>query len=65
VSNVRVSVSGRLTAFHASEAGGLVICVDASALDGLDLDEINRMAPGVMADVTIEAEIEDGREAES
>lgn len=55
---VRFTASGRLTAFHASASGGLVICLEASALDGLDLDEINTIGATATAEITVAADVD-------
>jgi hypothetical protein len=56
VSKVRVRFQGQMTAFHASKAGGVVICISAEALDGLDLDELQRVQMNGVVSVDFEAD---------
>lgn len=63
MSTVKITIRGRLSAFHASRAGGLVICFpldDASA----DLPELAQIHPGQDVDISLSVEIEDEPEAE-
>lgn len=65
MSKIGFTLSGRLTAFHASQAGGVVICIEAASLDGKDLDEINRLGVGTVATVSVEYDGPDTTEAEA
>lgn len=63
MSKIGFKVTGRLTAFHASEAGGLVICIAAEALGSLKLDELQAIPIGAEATVSVDVEIPEDDES--
>lgn len=56
---VTYEISGPLTAFHASEAGGLIICISGAGIfDGIDPAELQRDGRiGAVADVSITLDV--------
>lgn len=56
MSTVRFELTGRLTAFHVSEAAGVVVCMQAD-LSGLDQAEIAQIGPNMEASISVSVEI--------
>ncbi len=62
MSTVKLTIQGRLSAFHASRAGGLVICFPLDD-EGASLPELAQIHPGQTVEVVLSVEIEDGSES--
>lgn len=58
MSTVRFQVSGRLTAFHASEGAGVVICLPLVA-EGTGVGDLGKIGPGMIATVDVEITLPD------
>ena len=57
MSKVRFVISGRLTAFHHSEAGGLVICMRPDRLGGISPEDLQTIPATAEASLSVEIEI--------
>lgn len=53
MSVVRFQVTGPLSAFHVSEAAGVVLCLPYN-IDGPGVDDLGKVGPGMVATVHVE-----------